>query len=277
MTPASPKPAVLATALRAAAIAMVCGFGICGSYSATASAAAKFHVGDRWDWQLKGPADLDRDVEMLTLDPRLVTADQLQALRAQGVDTVCHVNAGTIAETDPGFSDLPPAVIGSAHKTRPNERYLDIRRLQMVVPVITQQIVACKNQGFTAIEPDGLDAYAQDSSFPLTAADTVHYATTLAHVAHGLGLRIAQKNVPELTEAMLPHFDFAITESCFATGTCEQIAAYPKANKPAFNAEYTDADIDFAKACTEGARLNINMIRKDRPVTAPVIFCQAEF
>ena len=207
---------------------------------------------------------------MLTLDPRLVTADQLQALRAQGVDTVCHVNAGTIAETDPGFSDLPPAVIGSAHKTRPNERYLDIRRVQMVVPVITQQIVACKNQGFTAIEPDGLDAYAQDSNFPLTAADTVHYATTLAHVAHGLGLRIAQKNIPELTEALLPHFDFAITESCFETGTCEQIAAYPKANKPAFNAEYTDADIDFAKACAEGARLNINMIRKDRPVTAPV-------
>jgi hypothetical protein len=140
--------------------------------------------------------------------------------------------------------------------------------------VETAEIV---DQGFTAIEPDGFDAYAEDSGFPLTAADTVRYATTLAHVAHGLGLRIAQKNVPELTEALMPHFDFAITESCFETGTCEQIAAYPKANKPAFNAEYTDADIDFAKACAEGARLNINMIRKDRPVTAPVIFCQAEF
>jgi dihydropyrimidinase len=174
------------------------------------------------------------------------TAEIVEGLHAQGVDTVCHVNAGTIAETNPGFSDLPPAVIGSPHKTRSNERYLDIRRLQMVVPVITQQIVACKNQGFTAIEPDGFDAYAEDSGFPLTAADTVRYATTLAHVAHGLGLRIAQKNVPELTEALMPHFDFAITESCFETGTCEQIAAYPKANKPAFNAEYTDADIDFA-------------------------------
>ena len=176
-----------------------------------------------------------------------------------------------------GFLTFRPLSSAAAHMTRPNERYLDVRRLQMVVPLITQQIVACKNQGFTAIEPDGLDAYAQDSGFPITTADTVRYATTLAHVAHGLGLRIAQKNVPELTEALLPHFDFAITESCFETGTCEQIAAYPKANKPAFNAEYTDTDIDFAKACAEGARLNINMIRKDRPVTAPVIFCQAEF
>jgi len=277
MKHAAPKIMQIRKALGAAAVAMVCGFGICGGYSGSAFAAAKFDVGDRWDWQLKAPADLDRDVEMLALDPRLVTVDKLQRLHAEGINTVCHVNAGTIAETDPGFSNFPPAVIGNAHKTRPNERYLDIRWIEIVVPLITRKFVACKTQGFTAIEPDGLDVYTQNSSFTITAADTVHYATTLAHVAHGLGLGIAQKNVPELTEALLPHFDFAITESCFETGTCEQIAAYPKANKPAFNAEYTDVDIDFAKACAEGARLNINMIRKDRPVTAPVIFCQAEF
>jgi len=241
------------------------------------ASASALNVGDRWDWQLTGQVDLDREVEMLTLHPDLVSPDQLSALTAQGIDTVCHVNVGTLEQGAPDEHAFPTAIVGSQLKDNPQERYLDIRRLHDLVPVITKRFVACKDQGFTAIGPDNLDIYAEDRSFPVNQADAVRYATTLAHVAHGLGLRIAQKNAPNLTDALQPHFDFAISDRCYEKGTCEEFAAYPKANKPAFNAEYTDVDIDFAKACAEGARLNINMIRKDRPVTAPVITCQAEF
>lgn len=277
MTKTLQKPAHPTKAIGNKIGAFVIGFGVFACLGAPTASAFPLKVGDRWDWQLSGPVDLDRDVEMLGLDPDLVTREQLEALRAQGIDTVCHVNVGTLVQGSPEGNALPAATIGNTHEDDPQERYLDIRRVHYLVPVITKRFVACKDQGFTAIEPDNLDVHVKDSGFPISQADAIRYATTLAHVAHGLGLRIAQKNAPDLTGALQPHFDMAISDGCFEKGICEHFAAYPKANKPAFNAEYTDTDIEFGKACAEGARLNINMIRKDRTVSAPVITCQAEY
>ncbi|WP_420415471.1 endo alpha-1,4 polygalactosaminidase [Roseibium sp.] len=276
MKSAKPNVAAVFGSLTKQVLTGVCALGFAATVSSSPVSASPLDVGDRWDWQLSGPVDLDRDVEMLALNPDLVTRDQLQVLRSQGIMAACNVSIGTVTDTSADKAAFPVAVVGKNRDGHSGEQYLDIRRLDVLVPLMTKRFLACKAKGFTAVEPDNMDVYEKDSGFALSAKDAIQYATTLAHVAHGLGLRIAQKNAPELTGALLPHFDFAITDRCYQDGWCEQIAAYPRADKPAFNAEYTDADIDFGKACAEGARLNINMIQKDPDLAAPVVTCQAE-
>lgn len=245
---------------------------VCAQFWAAAPAFA-FSVGDSWDWQLTEPVDLDRKVRVLDLHPDLVTPDDLAALRQKGVRTICYVSIGTLENTSEDFKVFPDDVLGKTYEDWPDERFLDIRRLDVLLPIMKSRFEACKNEGFDAIEPDNMDVHDNDSGFPITADDVVAYVARLATIAHSLELGIGQKNVPDLTADLINHMDFLIAESCFQDKWCDDVNAYVRAGKPIFDAEYTDRPIDFQDACEVAARQNIAMILKDRDLTSPVQTC----
>lgn len=245
---------------------------VCAQFWAAAPAFA-FSVGDGWDWQLTEPVDLDRNVSVLDLHPDLVTPDDLAALRQKGVRTICYVSIGTLENTSVDFNAFPDDVLGKTYEDWPDERFLDIRRLDVLLPIMKSRFEACRNEGFDAIEPDNMDVHDNDSGFPITADDVVAYVARLATIAHSLDLGIGQKNVPDLTADLINHMDFLIAESCFQDKWCDDVNAYVRAGKPIFDAEYTDRPIDFQEACEFAAQQNIAMILKDRDLTSPVQTC----
>lgn len=164
-------------------------------------------------------------------------------------------------------------MLGKTYEDWPDERFLDIRRLDVLLPIMKSRFEACKNEGFDAIEPDNMDVHDNDSGFPITADDVVAYVARLAAIAHSLDLGIGQKNVPDLTADLINHMDFLIAESCFQDKWCDDVNAYVRAGKPIFDAEYTDRPIDFQEACEVAAQQNIAMILKDRDLTSPVQTC----
>ncbi len=235
--------------------------------------ALAFSVGDNWDWQLTEPTDLDRAVDVLDLHPDLVDAEELATLREKGIETICYVSIGTLEKGSSDEGSFPPDIIGKTYKDWPDERFLDIRGLDVLLPIMKKRFQACRDMGFDAVEPDNMDIHDNDSGFAVTADDVVAYVGKLAEVAHDLGLKIGQKNVSDLTGRMIGHMDFAITESCFQDGWCDEVSAYVDAGKPVFDAEYTDRPIDFAAACETAKTKRISMILKDRDLTAPVRMC----
>ncbi|UES57857.1 endo alpha-1,4 polygalactosaminidase [Roseibium aggregatum] len=245
---------------------------VCAQFWAAAPAFA-FSVGDSWDWQLTEPVDLDRKVRVLDLHPDLVTPDDLAALRQKGVRTICYVSIGTLENTSEDFNAFPDDVLGKTYEDWPDERFLDIRRLDVLLPIMKSRFEACRNEGFDAIEPDNMDVHDNDSGFPITADDVVAYVARLAAIAHSLELGIGQKNVPDLTADLINHMDFLIAESCFQDKWCDDVNAYVRAGKPIFDAEYTDRPIDFQEACEFAAQQNIAMILKNRDLTSPVQTC----
>ncbi|MBN8182925.1 endo alpha-1,4 polygalactosaminidase [Roseibium aggregatum] len=245
---------------------------VCAQFWAAAPAFA-FSVGDSWDWQLTEPVDLDRNVRVLDLHPDLVTPDDLAALRQKGIRTICYVSIGTLENTSEDFIAFPDDVLGKTYEDWPDERFLDIRRLDVLLPIMKSRFEACKNEGFDAIEPDNMDVHDNDSGFPITADDVVAYVARLAAIAHSLDLGIGQKNVPDLTADLINHMDFLIAESCFQDKWCDDVNAYVRAGKPIFDAEYTDRSIDFQEACEFAAQQNIAMILKNRDLTSPVQTC----
>ncbi len=131
----------------------------------------------------------------------------------------------------------------------------------------------CKDMGFDAIEPDNMDVYDNASGFRLSRRDGVRYILALADIAHGMGLEIGQKNVPEITRQLIGSMDFVITEDCFAGDWCEEVEAYARAGKPVLAAEYTDTGVNWPAACAFGAANNYSMILKDRDLTAALQTC----
>ncbi len=245
------------------------------AFAAPALAAQPFRVGERWDWQLTEPLDLSRKVAVLDLHPELVKTADIGKLKARGIRTICYVSVGTVEKTSPDSQAFPKAVIGKVYGDWPDERFLDIRRHDVLLPIMKARFQACKAKGFDAIEPDNMDVHDNDSGFPLKAADTRRYVLALAGIAHGLGLAIAQKNVPEMTADFVSTLDFVITESCYQDRWCDRVKAYPQRGKPVFDAEYSDRSIDFAAACKAAGRDRISMILKDRHLTRAVKFCPA--
>jgi hypothetical protein len=235
--------------------------------------ALAFSVGDTWDWQLTEPADLYRSVKVLDLHPDLVSPEDLAGLRDRGISTICYVSVGTLERTSPDRRAFPKEVIGNTYEDWPDERFLDIRRLDVLLPLITARFESCKAMGFDAIEPDNMDVHDNDSGFAVTQQHTLAYVRLLAAYAQGLGLKIGQKNVPDLTDDLVDTFDFAIAESCYQDRTCKSYVAYAEAGKPVFDAEYTDRPIHFTKACEIAGKYGISMILKDRDLTAPVLMC----
>ncbi|WP_425072172.1 endo alpha-1,4 polygalactosaminidase [Sagittula sp. S175] len=222
-----------------------------------------------WDWQLTAPFDLTRAVEVMDIDPQNHTQSEINALKARGVKLICYLSVGTW-ENWRG-NPPPDAVLGKQLPDWPDERYLDIRRHDILLPIMTERFERCKAAGFDAVEPDNMDLHSNDSGFPLTSEDTAEYVTLLAARAHALGLEIGQKNAPDLAATLVPLMDFAILESCFEYGWCQQFQPYIDARKPVFAAEYSRPR---PKQCEAAARYGVSLIYKDRDLTRRLRTCE---
>ncbi len=226
-----------------------------------------------WDLQFTEPFDLGRPVEVLDLDPDNHTAEDLAALRARGIKLLCYVSVGTVEDYRSDKDAFPPEVVGKVYGDWPDERFLDIRRRDILIPIMRARFERCHDMGFDAVDPDNQDVYINESGFDVSAEDTLAYMRALADMAHGMGMQIGQKNIPELTPALVGTLDFVVTEDCFQDGWCADVLPYVADGKPVHAIEYTDTGVDFAAACAWGAEHGAAFILKDRTLDGRVRNC----
>jgi len=200
-------------------------------------------------------------------------ASVVEELHSRGRKVICYISFGSWEDWRPDASRFPGEVLGRAYEGWPGEKWLDIRRFDLLAPIMRARLDLCRLKGFDGVEPDNIAIYANATGFPLTYADQLTYARWLADEAHARGLAIGLKNAPEMVSDSLSFFDFAITEDCFFHGWCDQMLPFITAGKPVFAAEYTDTGVDFSAACAWGRQHNINFILKNRILTAFRITC----
>ena len=126
----------------------------------------------------------------------------------------------------------------------------------------------CKAKGFDGIEPDNIDGYDNDTGFPITYEDQLAYNVWLADEAHARGLSIGLKNDPDQALELLPYFDWALTEDCFAQGWCQDLRPFIGAGKAVFAAEYTDTGMTVDAFCAQANDMDIDAILKHRDLDA---------
>ena len=180
---------------------------------ARAPGAGSRGPGTAWQWQLDGRVDAGVDVPVYDIDGFENDAATVARLHRDGRKVICYVNAGAWESFRPDHGDFPASVLGRANGWE-GERWLDIRRLDILRPLMAKRMDICRERGFDAVEPDLLDAYLNDTGFPLTAAHQLAYNRMIARLAHERGLSVGLKNDLPQVPQLVRDFDFAVNEEC---------------------------------------------------------------
>lgn len=223
--------------------------------------------GTSFEWILQKYAGTIPSAKAVDVDLFDTPRSQVLDLKAAGKKTICYMSAGSFEEWRPDAALFPASVKGRPLDGWPGERWLDIRRLDILGPILQARLDRCKAKGFDAVEPDNLDGWQANSGFPLTRSDEIRFIKWLAAEAHARGLSIGLKNVPELVPAVIDHFDWALTEDCFDQHWCSDLTPFITAGKAVFAVEYTDTGIDFAAFCTKAKQLKLSPLLKRRNLT----------
>lgn len=231
-------------------------------------------IGATFQIQFDGPLDLAVDAALYEIDGLDSEAATVAALHAAGRKAICYVNAGAWEEWRDDAGLFPVSVIGNDYAGWPGERWLDIRQIDLLAPLLRARFDNCAAKGFDAIDPDNLDGYANDTGFPLTADEQLQFNRFLAAEAHRRGMSIALKNDFAQAADLAAYFDFAVAESCFHYGECFLLAPFIQRGKAVLDIEYVETGMTPETFCSAASEQKISAILKYRRLDAWRVSCR---
>jgi hypothetical protein len=213
-----------------------------------------------WQWQLTGKVDLAVTAPVFDVDGFDTGARLVDRIHKKPARAVCYLSVGTYERWRPDAHRFPTRLLG-----RPldppfqNERWLDIRRLRALEPIMRRRLGICARKGFDAVEPDNVDGYQNRTGFPLSQGDQLRYNRWVANAAHRKGLAVGLKNDLGQVRRLLSYFDFAVNEQCFQYHECSKLDRFIAAGKPVFGAEY---NLPRSRFCAKSRDHGFSTIRK---------------
>ncbi len=225
-----------------------------------------------WQWQLDEELDTSVEAEVYDID-LYVDQEDIDLLHDRGVKIIGYLSVGSWEDKRPDAGEFPPEILGNDYEGWPGEKWLDIRQIDKLAPIMRARLDLCAAKGFDGVEPDNIEIFDNNTGFPLTYQHQLRYAQWLTDEAHQRGLAIGLKNAPTMVADSISYFDFAITEDAYLFDWISSMQPFIEAGKPVFAAEYTDTAVDFQAACTYGKMHKIDFILKNRILTAFRVKC----
>ncbi|MDV9176405.1 endo alpha-1,4 polygalactosaminidase [Streptomyces sp. W16] len=214
--------------------------------------------GVAWQWQLSGRLDTSVDVPVYDIDGFDRSKATVTALHDKGRKVICYISTGAWEDFRPDAKKFPKPVLGKGNGWK-GERWLDIRRTDVLEPLMATRLDMCRAKGFDAVEPDNMDGYQNDTGFPLKPADQLRYNRLVAELAHDRGMSVGLKNDLAQIPALASDFDFAVNEQCAQYGECDTLKPFIKANKAVFHVEY---ELPTSRFCPDSRRLKLSSLLK---------------
>lgn len=207
-------------------------------------------VGEPWQWQLSGDLDLSVDVPVYDVDWATTSADTVAELHELGHHVICYVSVGTWESYRSDADSFPAEILGRELDDFPDERWLDIRQVDVIGPIMAARLDICREKGFDAVEPDNVDAYQNRSGFPLTGEDQLRFNRWIAAAAHERGMSVGLKNDLGQVRELVDDFDFAVNEQCFEYDECGLLRPFVDAGKAVLHVEYSHRPDQFCPVTT---------------------------
>jgi len=215
--------------------------------------------GTSWQWQLSGTIDTSFDVDMYDIDLFETPVATIEELHNDGRIVICYFSAGGWEEWRDDAADFPDSVLGKDIDGWPGEKWLDIRAINILGPIMEARLDEAVNKGCDGVEPDLIDGYTNDTGFPLTYQDQLNYNTWIANAAHQRDLSIGLKNDVEQVNDLVDHFDWALNEQCFQYDECELLLPFVQTGKAVFGVEYRG---DMENFCPQANAMDFDWLKK---------------
>jgi hypothetical protein len=223
-----------------------------------------------WQIQLQGKIKTTFDARLYDVDLFDTPQAMITTLHAAGRRVACYFSAGSYESWRSDAARFPATVKGGGNGW-PGEQWLDVRRLDLLMPIMESRLDLCQARGFDSVDPDNLDGYSNVTGFPLTAGDQLAYNASIANAAHARGLTVALKNDLNQTAQLVPYFDWALNEQCFQYQECALLNPFRNAGKAVMNIEYK---LGVKKFCPTANLLNFNSLKKTAALKAPRKACR---
>ena len=221
-----------------------------------------------WQVQFTTPIEVIPGIEVYDLDLFDTSAEDVATLHAQGVKVVCYINMGAREDWRPDAESFPDEVIGRIYAGWPGERWLDIRQIDLLAPILSARLDLCLQKEFDGVEPDNLDGYTNQTGFPLTYEDQLTFNRWVADEGHARGLSVGLKNDPDQVVDLVDWFDWVLLENCLVEGWCEQLMPFVNEGKPVVMIEYSHRNASLAEMCPFADALGFDTMIKDRALDA---------
>jgi hypothetical protein len=215
--------------------------------------------GTTWQIQFAGSLNLSVAADAFDLDMFDTTPSTVTTLHADGRHVVCYIDAGSWENWRPDAAQYPGSVKGRALAGWPGERWLDIRRIDVLGPILASRMDQCQAKGFDGVEFDNVDGYSNRTGFPLTASDQLTFDRWLATQAHDRDLAVGLKNTLDLADQLEADFDFSILEQCYQYRECSLVQPFIADHKSVIDIEYK---LSRGQFCAQAAKLGIAAMRK---------------
>jgi hypothetical protein len=202
------------------------------------------------DGKLKHPNRQVYDIDLVETSTAAIAA-----LHKKGRTVICYFSAGSFEDWRPDADQFPPAAKGKQIDNWPGEKWLDIR-MPEIMDIMRSRLDLAVDKGCDGVDPDNVDAYSNDSGFPLTSEDQVNYNKAIAAEAHTRGLVVGLKNALDIIPQLADDFDFAVNEECLQYEECDKYGPFALQSKAVFAVDY--GKYKRAK-CTTTKALGLNL------------------
>lgn len=223
-----------------------------------------------WQIQYTGEIDISLDVDVFNLDLFDTPPAIIGELHKRGVFVMCYFSAGTYEDWRPDASQFPSDVLGKDVQGWPGEKWLDIRRLDLLALIMEERLDLAVEKGCDGVDPDNVNGYENDTGFPLTNQDQLVYNRFLSTAAHERGLAIGLKNDLGQILDLVSNFEWIINESCFSYQECHLLQPFQEEGKPVFVIEY---ELVPEEVCPLANQMGFNVLLKHRELDAYRVDC----
>jgi hypothetical protein len=227
--------------------------------------------GTSWQIQYTGDLDLTVDAQIYNLDLFETSRDTIDLLHAQNRKVMCYFSAGSYEDWRPDADQFPESVLGNDMENWEGEKWLDIRQIDVLEPIMGNRMNLAVEKGCDGVDPDNVHGYENNTGFPLTYEDQINYNIWLAGAAHARGLAIGLKNDILQIADLVSYFDWELNEECFQYNECEYLTPFIDAGKPVFGIEYIGSPDDF---CPEANQANFDWLKKNLELDAWRVSCR---
>ena len=211
--------------------------------------------------------------EIVDLDLFETSKEMIEQLHFRNKRVFCYFSAGSWEKWREDADNFPSQLIGKNYTGWPGEKWLDIRQIEQLSPILSARFDICKDKGFDGVETDNVDGYQNNTGFTITAEDQLIFNRWLADQAHIRSLSIGLKNDPDQIPDLVTDFDWLLLEDCFAQDWCNLAEPFHSAGKAIFAVEYTDQDFNFDMACNYSKINGITLILKNRNLDGFIKLC----
>ncbi|MEM2138539.1 MAG: endo alpha-1,4 polygalactosaminidase [Candidatus Woesearchaeota archaeon] len=213
-----------------------------------------------WHWQLNGNLNMNYTVLIYDIDLFDNSKETIEKLHNKGIKVICYFSAGTYEDFRPDKEDFPKEILGKTLDEWQNEKWLDIRKIDILRPIMIKRFDLAVEKGCDALELDNVDGYQNENGFSLTYEDQLKYNIWLSEEAHKRNLFVGLKNDLDQINDLVDYYDFAINEKCFEYDECEKLIPFIEKNKAVLGVEY---NLEMNEFCEKANKLNFSWLKMD--------------